>query len=113
MEQVTEDPRKTALKNGLRQLTVGQLRRVLSYRNPMIYDQFNYADGLYCPLAVGCGLPGVMKGPTNEKVIQVLTLMGYKVNNTKGVEGAFYRHNRAADLREAALEVLTEKKAKA
>lgn len=113
MEQVTEDPRKTAVKNGLRQLTAGQIRRVLSYRDPMIHDQFNYADGMYCPLAVGCGLPGVMKDPTNDKVVQVLTLMGYKVNNTKGVEGTFYRDNRAADLREAALEVLVEKEEKA
>jgi hypothetical protein len=104
-----EDPRKTGLKNGLRQLSLGQLQRVLSYRGTMVLDTYNYENGNYCPLAVACGLPGVVKNPTHERVRAILELMGYKVNNTKGIEGTFYTTNRLADLIEATKEVVAEK----
>lgn len=109
----TIDARRTAVKFGLSQLTSPQIRRVLSYRDTMAHDGGNFVDGNYCPLAVGCGLPGVVKEPTNEKVIAILELMGYKVNNLKGVEGEFYRDDhRAADLKAVALEILAEREAK-
>lgn len=104
------DARKTAVLNALRQLSTAQINRVLSYRGEMIHDTFNYKDGAYCPLAVACGLPGIVKEPTNEKVIAILHVMGYTVMNTRGVPGTFYRDNRAADLKTAAMEVLEERK---
>lgn len=108
------DARREAVKFGLGQLTSAQIRRVLSYREPMAHDGGNFVDGNYCPLAVGCGLPGVVKEPTNEKIVSILELMGYKVNNLKGVEGTFYRDDhRAADLKEVALEILAEREVKA
>lgn len=104
-----EDPRKTGLKNGLRQLTAEQLKRVLDWPYEMVLDEFNYADGKFCPLAVALDLPSQIKDPTHEKVFNMLTSMGYKVYNTRGIAGTFYRENRKDDLIEATVEVLEEK----
>lgn len=103
-----EDPRKTGLKSGLRQLTKEQLIRVLNYKGKMVLDSYNYENGCFCPLAIGVGLDN-MKNPTHEKVFNKLTEMGYKVYNTRGVKGEFYTTNRLEDLIEAAKEVLNEK----
>lgn len=102
------DPRKIGLKNGLRQLTVEQLERVLSYDKEMVLDSYNYEDGKFCPLAVAVGLD-TMNEPTHEKVYQTLVQMGYEVYNTRGIEGEFYTTDRKKDLLEAAREVLQEK----
>ena len=105
-----EDPRKTGLKKGLRQLTAEQIETVLSWPDEMVYDTFNYEDGKFCALAVGIGIPAVMPGPTHEKVYDYLVRMGYAVYNTRGIDGEFYTTNRKADLFEAAREVLAEKR---
>lgn len=104
-----EDPRKTGLKNGLRQLTVEQLQRVIDYPGEMVLDSYNYQDGKFCALAIGVGLDKTMIEPTHEKVFETLTGMGYKVYNTRGIPGEFYTNNRLEDLLEAAKEVLQEK----
>jgi hypothetical protein len=105
-----EDPRKAGLKRGLRQLSSEQICRVLAYPiERMALDDGNYVDGKFCPLAVAVGLPEIMKDPTDDRVHAVLTMLGYKVNNTRGIVGKFYTANRAADLRTAAEEVLRER----
>lgn len=104
-----EDPRKTGLKNGLRQLTVDQLRTVLNYDGEMVLDTLNYQDGKFCPLAVAIGLDKLMPEPTHEKIYDKLIELGYKVYNTRGISGNFYTSNRKADLIEATLEVIKEK----
>lgn len=104
-----EDPRKTGLKNGLRQLTIPQLKRVLTYQKEMVLDSFNYENGKFCPLAVGLSLDEIISDPTHEKVFQVLTDLGYTIYNTRGITGSFYTTNRKEDLLEAAKEVLQEK----
>lgn len=105
---MTEDPRKTGLKNGLRQLTTDQLLKVLKYDQEMVYDSVNYDAGKFCALAVGVGLE-TMPNPTHQKVFDKLTEMGYSVYNTRGIKGEFYTTNRKEDLIEAAKEVLAEK----
>lgn len=104
-----EDPRKTGLKNGLRQLTVKQLQRVIDYPGEMVLDTYNYEDGKFCPLAIALELDKRMSQPTHDKVFGFLTLLGYKVYNTRGIQGEFYTTNRKEDLLEAAREVLQEK----
>lgn len=104
-----EDPRKTGLKEGLRQLTSEQLQRVIDYPGEMVLDTYNYQDGRFCPLAIALGVDKAMENPTHDKVFGYLTLLGYKVYNTRGIEGQFYTVNRAEDLLEAAKEVLQEK----
>ena len=105
----TEDPRKTGLKNGLRQLTLAQLKRVIEYPDEMILDEFNYKNGLFCPLAIGLNLDKTMTEPTHNKVYETLNNLGYKVNNTRGINGNFYTTNRKEDLLIAAREVISEK----
>lgn len=110
-----EDLRKTALKKGLRQLTERQLLRVLSYAGTMAHDRGdtkngNYVDGHYCPLAVGVGLHLLDWKPTDQIVRDMLVALGLDPNNTRGVEGTFYRENRDRDCRIAAEEVLAEKR---
>lgn len=107
-----EDPRKTGLKNGLRQLTIEQLQRVLDYPGEMVLDTFNYEGGKFCPLAVALELDKTTENPTHDKVFGKLTELGYKVYNTRGIDGEFYTTNRLDDLTEAAKEVLYEKKIK-
>lgn len=106
---MTEDPRKIGLKSGLRQLTSEQLLRVLNYKGEMILDSYNYQDGKFCPLAVALELDKKIVNPTHEKVFQLLTDMGYKVYNTRGIKGNFYTTDRLSDLMAAAQEVLQEK----
>ncbi|HEY5267676.1 MAG TPA: hypothetical protein VII94_00910 [Candidatus Saccharimonadales bacterium] len=105
----TEDPRKTGLKNGLRQLTIEQLQRVIGYPGEMVLDNLNYENGNFCALAIGVGLDKTMIAPSHEKVFQALTDMGYNVYNTRGIPGEFYTKNRLEDLLTAAKEVLQEK----
>jgi len=104
-----EDPRKTGLKNGLRQLTIEQLDRVVDYEKEMVTDSINYEDGKFCPLAIGVGLDLTMENPTHDKVFHTLTNMGFKINNTRGIIGDFYTNNRKEDLIQAAREVISEK----
>lgn len=105
-----EDPRKAGLKHGLRQLTSKQLDRVINYPREMVLDTFNYHEGKFCPLAVGLGLDETLRDPTNERVTEALTLLGYSIYNTRGIAGEFYQHpRRLEDLRIAAREVKQEK----
>ncbi len=106
---MTEDPRKTGLKNGLRQLTIEQLKRVINYEGEMVYDTYNYHEGKFCALAIGVGLDHKMVNPTHESVFEMLDSLGYSVYNTRGIKGNFYTTNRKEDLLEAAKEVLKEK----
>ena len=106
---MTEDPRKTGLKNGLRQLTIEQLQRVIDYPKEMVLDSHNYENGNFCPLAVALELDKKIVDPTHDKVYQTLIDMGYSVYNTRGIAGEFYTTNRKEDLLEAAKEVLAEK----
>jgi len=105
---MNEDPRKIGLKTGLRQLTAYQLERVINYDKEMVLDTYNYCDGKFCPLAVGLGIDD-MSEPSHDKVFNLLTNMGYKVYNTRGIKGEFYTTNRKEDLLQAAKEVLREK----
>lgn len=102
-------PRKAGLKNGLRQLTIEQLKRVIDYKGEMVLDSCNFEDGKFCALAIGVGLDTWMQEPNHDKVFGMLTLLGYKVYNTRGIKGEFYIFNRLEDLLAAAREVLQEK----
>ena len=108
-----EDPRKTALKNGLRQLSIYKLRKVIGYDDEFVLDEYNYREGKYCPLAVAEDMHlrwwPIRDNDRNERIRKELEQMGYVVNNTKGVEGSFYREHRERDLLIAASEVLIEK----
>lgn len=104
-----EDARKTGLKNGLRQLNIEQLERVIEYKGIFVLDSVNYENGNFCPLAIALELDKNIKDPTHEKVYNELVNLGYKVYNTRGIEGEFYTINRLEDLIEAAKEVLKEK----
>lgn len=110
MSPKLEDPRKTGLKNGLRQLTIEQLQRVIDYPAEMVLDTYNYQDGKFCPLAIALELDKTIKYPTHDKVFNALSSMGYKIYNTRGIKGDFYTNNRLSDLLKAAKEVLEEKR---
>lgn len=104
-----EDPRKTGLKNGLRQLTTEQIKKVIEYPGEMVLDEYNYHDGKFCALAIALDLDKTIENPSHEKVFDRLIGLGYSVYNTRGIKGEFYTDNRLADLLEAAREVLEEK----
>lgn len=104
------DARQEGLRAGLEQLTTEQLLRVFHYPKPMAVDHGNYVDGHYCPLAVGLGLHELMQGDvTCDRVHAVMTMMGYKVNNTRGKEGMFYTDARERDLLTMILQILRER----
>jgi hypothetical protein len=104
-----ECPRKTGLKNGLRQLNNRQLLRVLKYPGEMVLDTYNYHDGKFCPLAIALGLDKTIRYPTHEKIFTALVDLGYRVYNTRGIKGTFYTNNRKEDLLTAVREVLEER----
>lgn len=104
-----EDFRKIGLKSGLMQLNIKQLERIINYSGEMVLDELNYKDGLFCPLAIGLELDQKLLNPTHDLVYETLTKLGYKVYNTRGIEGEFYTTNRKEDLLIAAKEVLQYK----
>lgn len=106
-----KDARKEGLKNGIRQLSTGGIMRTLD-NEPMALNDGNYVDGKFCPLARGAGLDQLewKNPPTDSAVAAILHILGFKVNNTRGVKGKFFRKNRARDYRIAAGEVLNERR---
>lgn len=106
---MSEDPRKSGLKSGLQQLTISQLKRVIEYKDEMVLDEVNYKDGLFCPLAIGLELDKKLVNPDHNKVYETLIELGYKVYNTRGINGEFYTTSRKEDLLIAANEVLEGK----
>jgi len=106
-----EDLRKSGLKNGIRQLETNQIVRTLTYDGKMAMDHGNYVDGKFCPLAIGAGLDRLewKIPPSDSAVTAMLHLLGFKVNNTRGIKGKFFRKNRERDYRLAAGEVLKER----
>lgn len=106
---ILEDPRKTALKNGLRQLSIDELQEVLEYPGEMVLDHCNYKDGMFCPLAVAKDIHKTMQNPTDIEVTLELKSMGLKIYNTRGIKGSFYTENRREDLFIAIKEVIKEK----
>lgn len=121
VEDAPEDPRKTALKDGLHQLVRRELEFLIEWlRNgkPVLLDRdevgnANYSKGVYCPLAIAVGVPGRLRslrsGHTDEEVSKFLIRCGLKIYNTRGIAGEFYTDNRYEDLMTAAREVLAEK----
>lgn len=106
---MNKDPRKIGLKNGLHQLSIEQLQRVLDYPGEMILDTHNYSEGKFCPLAIALELDKTIQNPSHDVVFTTLTDMGYKVYNTRGILGEYYTSNRKEDLLQAAREVIEEK----
>lgn len=109
-----EDPRKIGLKKGLKQLTINQLKKLLTYdKDKLVLDTFAYENGKFCPLAVGIGLEKTLDNPTttitNELVVKDLARRGYIIFNTKGIKGEFYTTNRYEDLMIAVQEVIDER----
>ncbi len=109
MSPGNEDPRKTGLKNGLRQLTNEQLQNLWYYSEEMVLDSFNYEDGKFCALAIALDLDKQIVEPTHNIVFDFLTKLGFKVYNTRGIKGEFYTTNRKEDLKIALGEVLHER----
>lgn len=118
-----EDPRKTALKKGLRQLNVVEIKRLITHmerHEPVLLDRdedgcanYSMQRGAYCPLAVAVDVHALLgvRFPDDETVREILTdELGLKIYNTRGVKGEFYTTNRWQDLMTAAKEVLDEKR---
>ena len=114
---VSEDPRKTALKDGLRQLRPYEIRRLIDHaeRGGVLldrddYGRANFSSGMYCPLAVATDCWNATLATSDDRVAQFLTEgCGFRIYNTRGVVGEFYTTNRREDLLLAAREVLAEK----
>lgn len=106
---MSEDPRKSGLKRGLRQLTTEQLQRVIDYPGEMVLDTYNYSEGKFCPLAIALELDKTIANASHDIVFKTIDDMGYKIYNTRGIQGEFYTTNRKEDLLEAVREVLEDK----
>lgn len=118
------DPRKEALKQGLRQLRKFEVMRLIRHLEsgyPILLDRTkaghaNYVrddrGDVYCPLAVAVGIPMQPRAPslfTDEGVAEFLTeRCKFKIYNTRGVKGEFYTTSRHDDLLTAAREVVEE-----
>lgn len=121
---MSEDPRKTALKNGLRQLRPHELWRLVEWVDGggsvlLDRDEFghaNYNGNAYCPLAIGVRMHEGVPWVSDESVYNILTHWhgfrhGFRVYNTRGIAGEFFTTNRRDDLLTAAREVMAEKEA--
>jgi len=123
---IKTDLRFLALKRGLNQLTVPQLEKVVEYnqRREMVYDTFNYdaQRKLWCPLAVGIGLPESFKercvsgDMTDEEAKRIIVEVGseinglrFNINPIKGVAGEFFRSRRPEDLEMVCRKLVCEK----
>jgi len=125
LEVEDEDPRRAALKRGLRQCTRIELERLLQWiedGHPILLDRdedgaANYSESWheYCPLAIARDLPFLFEhydeGPSDERVTEMLKRAGLEIFNTRGISGEFYMTDRRRDLEIAVREVLEEKSA--
>src|SRR5688572_22175283 len=115
-----EDPRKEALKEGLRQLEPYELRKLIDHLKagkPLLLDRdeegnANYSNGMLCPLAIAVGIDetSLIEGATDQFIAWYLAdFCELKIYNTRGIVGEFYTTNRREDLLLASKEVLGEK----
>lgn len=114
------DPRRAALKKGLRQLQPYQLQHLLDHLDdgkPILLDRDEegnacFSAGCYCPLAIATKMDemyGFLREvPTDQDIATALTASGFEIYNTRGVEGAYYTTRRRRDLRRAVAEVIAE-----
>lgn len=113
VEANANDARWQALRFGLSQLSVSQLRRLLDWLlsgKPIALDTFNYDPErqLWCPLAIGLQVPEIVAGvgapSTNERAKALIrevgqsNCSGFSLNPFSGVPGAFFRSHRSADI---------------
>jgi hypothetical protein len=119
------DPRIAALRESLSQLTCEEIGRILDVAaDAMVYDGCNYDETTekYCPLAVAFAIPKLMSdryreaglSPTNGAVDEAIGEIGrslrgrdFLYNQMHGIPGDGYREDRAKDVRDACLYVLT------
>lgn len=114
-EANADDARWQALRFGLSQLSLSQLRRLLGWLlsgKPVALDTFNYdaERQLWCPLAIGLQVPEIVAelgAPlTNERAKALIrevgqsNCSGFSLNPLSGVPGAFFRSQRSADITE-------------
>lgn len=120
------DKRCQALHFGLLQLSKQQLCKVqAALREPegMVLDTFNYdaERKLWCPLAVGLGVPEIAAHEFPERTVSNRYAKGmiksigrslhgsFNLNPVSGVSGSFFRSHRASDLRELVDFMLAER----
>jgi hypothetical protein len=109
------DPRWSALRWGLDQLSTHELLRILAHverGGAMVCDGFNYDEDrqLWCPLAVGLDAPrwaAKFEDPatmTNETAKRLILALGrsirhdFSLNPMSGIGGHFFRSHREADV---------------
>lgn len=92
------DARFKGVMTGLQQLTRGQLRRLFKHlvsHAPILLDrndmgQANCDGKTFCPIGIALGLFGSEIG-TDEEAQELFSSLGLDYQNTRGVQGDFYR----------------------
>ena len=119
-----DDPRYMALRRGLEQLNLHQLRVLMGHLesgSPIVVDGCNYdpASGTWCPLAVALEVDRLLQDEgmavaTDEEAKEHIVSIGtrtnprFGLNPMHGVVGKFFTSSRRGDLLQACQDVLAE-----
>lgn len=83
------DQRFELIKERLERFSTAQLQEILDFKDLLLFDEFNYHEGKFCPLAIGIGAH-YSSNPTQESVAREIAKCFNPVNVLKGVPGRFY-----------------------
>jgi hypothetical protein len=95
------DKRYQLMKERFMTLSREQLLAMRRNIDITLFDDYNYQDGKYCPMAIALDLHNTVQNPTHELIKEEIGKHYVPSNMLKGVEGEFYHgsdEQRKADL---------------
>lgn len=101
------DKRRHAMKRRLMMLARSEVQAIVDNIDLILFDDCNYRDGKFCPIAIALGAHLLDVHWTDEGVKDFIGEYFYPVNILHGVPGEFY-HGDAAERRRDLLAICAE-----
>lgn len=105
------DTRYRFIRERLESLTTRQLQEIVSNQDKLLFDEFNFHNGKFCPMAIAVGCHK-MNRPTDQRVREAIGKVFNPVNIMRGVPGTFYHgtdEERRRDLLGLIEEIIVER----
>lgn len=83
------DTRYRFIRERLESLTTYQLQEIVANKDKLLFDEFNFHEGKFCPIAIAVGCHK-MNRPTDQRVKEEIGKFFNPVNIMRGVPGIFY-----------------------
>jgi hypothetical protein len=101
------DERYRLIRERFETLSREELLRMRDNIDITLFDDFNYHEGQYCPIAIAMNLHTTFPNPTHELVKEKIAERFQPSNMLKGVDGSFY-HGTAEERKRDLLQLIDE-----